>query len=296
MLTNNQKKFYNDEGYLLIENVIDKNQLDKINEITNDLIEKSKNIKESNNIFDLEDSHHFSAPRLTRIKQPHQVNKYFWDIIKESKIEKILKDLLGNNISLKTSKLNTKYPDGGTAIEWHQDWVFYPHTNDDVLALGLMLNDVELHNGPLMVIPKSHKGPVLSHENEDGLFCGAINPDDPNFDFDKAVTLTGKAGSMTIHHARTLHGSATNNSDKIRLILFYECNSADAWPLVGTGVYLKQSSPEDLWKQMESQMLCGNICSTPRMTSVPVRLPLPPPPDYGSIFKTQKTGKAKSVF
>ena len=203
---------------------------------------------------------------------------------------------MGENVSLKTSKLNTKYPDGGSAIEWHQDWVFYPHTNDDVLALGLMLDDVDLENGPLMVIPKSHKGPVLAHENEKGLFCGAINPFDPNFDFSKAVPITGKAGSMTIHHVRTLHGSAVNKSNRPRNILFYECNSADAWPLVGTGAYFKSSSPVSLWEQLKSQMVCGNVCLTPRMSSVPIRVPLPPPPDYGSIYTTQRTGKAKSAF
>jgi len=51
-------------------------------------------------------------------------------------------------------------------------------------------------------------------------FCGAIDPNDKNFDISKAVTLTGKARSMTIHHARTLHGSAPNNSNKDRLMLF----------------------------------------------------------------------------
>ena len=296
MLTENEKKFYNEEGYLLVENVISLEQLNKINNITNELIEESKVINQSNHIYDLEKGHTKKNPRLTRIKQPHKVDKFFWDIIKESKIQHILIDLLGKNVSLKTSKLNTKYPDGGSAVEWHQDWVFYPHTNDDVLALGLMLNDVDLENGPLMVIPKSHKGPVLNHENDKGLFCGAINPSDPNFDYNKAVTLTGKAGSMTIHHARTLHGSAPNKSNKSRNILFYECNSADAWPLVGTGAYLKSTSPVSLWEQLNSQMVCGNVCLTPRMTSVPVRLPLPPPPDYGSIYTTQRTGKAKSAF
>ena len=296
MLTNNQKKDYDNEGYLLVEDVLSKDQLTKINEITNDLIDKSKNINESNSVYDLEDGHTYSSPRLTRIKQPHQVDKYFWDIIKESKIEGILKDLLGPDVSLKTSKLNTKYPDGGTAIEWHQDWVFYPHTNDDVLALGIMLNDVDYDNGPLMVIPGSHKGPVLSHENEEGLFCGAINPDDPNFDINKAVTLTGKAGSMSIHHARTLHGSATNNSNRNRLILFYECNAADAWPLVGAGRYLKTSSHNDLWNQLKSQMVCGEVCLTPRLEKIPVRMPLPPSAGHGSIYETQKIGKAKSAF
>ena len=34
----------------------------------------------------------------------------------------------------------------------------------------------------------------------------------------------------------------------------------------------------------------------PRMENVPVTIPLPPAPDYGSIFTSQKTGGAKSAF
>ena len=257
--------------------------------------EKSKMIRENDNIFDLEDGHSSDNPRLKRIKQPHQHSQFFWDIIKESKIEEILRDLLGDNVSLKTSKLNTKAPGGGAAVEWHQDWAFYPHTNDNVLALGLMLNDVDIDNGPLMVIPESHKGPVLSHFNN-GVFCGAIDPDDSDFDMSKAVTLTGKARSMTIHHARTLHGSSPNNSNRDRLVLFYECNSADAWPLVGAGAYMKSTNPVQLCNQLEKQMVCGKVSYQPRMENVPVTIPLPPAPDYGSIFTSQKTGGAKSAF
>ena len=263
--------------------------------LVEEFFDKAKMVKENDNIFDLEEGHSFHNPRLKRIKQPHQHSQFFWDIIKESKIEDILKDLLGDNISLKTSKLNTKAPGGGAAVEWHQDWAFYPHTNDNVLALGLMLNDVDMDNGPLMVIPESHKGPVLSHFN-DGVFCGAIDPDDTDFDMNKAVTLTGKARSMTIHHARTLHGSSPNNSNRDRLVLFYECNSADAWPLVGAGAYMKSTNPVQLCNQLENQMVCGKVSYQPRMEKVPVIIPLPPAPDYGSIFTSQKTGGAKSAF
>ena len=63
-----------------------------------------------------------------------------------------------------------------------------------------MLEDVTQENGPLQVIPGSHKGPTLSHHNADGVFCGAVDPADPDFDLSKAVTLTGRAGSMTVHH------------------------------------------------------------------------------------------------
>jgi ectoine hydroxylase-related dioxygenase (phytanoyl-CoA dioxygenase family) len=294
-LSKNEINFYNDQGYLLVEDVISENQHKEMLALVDGFFEKSKMIKENDNIFDLEDGHSSDNPRLKRIKQPHQHSQFFWDIIKESKIEEILRDLLGDNVSLKTSKLNTKAPGGGAAVEWHQDWAFYPHTNDNVLALGLMLNDVDIDNGPLMVIPESHKGPVLSHFNN-GVFCGAIDPDDSDFDMSKAVTLTGKARSMTIHHARTLHGSSPNNSNRDRLVLFYECNSADAWPLVGAGAYMKSTNPVQLCNQLEKQMVCGRVSYQPRMENVPVTIPLPPAPDYGSIFTSQKTGGAKSAF
>jgi len=294
-LSKDEINFYNDQGYLLVEDVISENQHKEMLALVDGFFEKSKMIKENDNIFDLEDGHSSDNPRLKRIKQPHQHSQFFWDIIKESKIEEILRDLLGDNVSLKTSKLNTKAPGGGAAVEWHQDWAFYPHTNDNVLALGLMLNDVDIDNGPLMVIPESHKGPVLSHFNN-GVFCGAIDPDDSDFDMSKAVTLTGKARSMTIHHARTLHGSSPNNSNRDRLVLFYECNSADAWPLVGAGAYMKSTNPVQLCNQLEKQMVCGKVSYQPRMDNVPVTIPLPPAPDYGSIFTSQKTGGAKSAF
>ena len=294
-LSKDEINFYNDQGYLLVEDVISENQHKEMLALVDGFFEKSKMIRENDNIFDLEDGHSSNNPRLKRIKQPHQHSQFFWDIIKESKIEEILRDLLGDNVSLKTSKLNTKAPGGGAAVEWHQDWAFYPHTNDNVLALGLMLNDVDMDNGPLMVIPESHKGPVLSHFNN-GVFCGAIDPDDSDFDMSKAVTLTGKARSMTIHHARTLHGSSPNNSNRDRLVLFYECNSADAWPLVGAGAYMKSTNPVQLCNQLEKQMVCGKVSYQPRMENVPVTIPLPPAPDYGSIFTSQKTGGAKSAF
>ena len=44
----------------------------------------------------------------------------------------------------------------GSPVEWHQDWAFYPHTNDDLLAVGVMLDDMELENGPLLVLPGTH--------------------------------------------------------------------------------------------------------------------------------------------
>ena len=208
----------------------------------------------------------------------------------------VLRQLVGPNAVLQTSKLNAKAPGGGAAVEWHQDWAFYPHTNDDMLAFGVFLEDVTEENGPLQVIPGSHKGPVLSHNGKDGVFCGAVDPDDPDFHQEKAVTITGKAGSMSIHHARTLHGSAPNLSDRARLMLFYECCAADAWPLMGGSAYLQRLPQQAQWEDLLDRVIIGAPVLEPRMTDVPVRLPLPPAADVSSIFQLQKSGGARSAF
>lgn len=295
MLTEAQKEFYDREGYLMVENAVTPAELAKVQRIAWDYIEASRSVTESNDVYDLDDGHGPKTPRLTRIKLPHKQHPYFWDLLKNSGLTRVLTDLLGPDVMIQTSKLNTKAPGGGAAVEWHQDWAFYPHTNDSMLAFGLMLEDVTPENGPLMVIPGTHKGPILSHHNN-GVFCGAINPDDPLFQMEKAVTLTGKAGTMTVHHARTLHGSAPNRSDRARLILFYECHAADAWPLLGAGSYIHALGQRRLWDDLQERIVTGKLTLTPRMADIPVSIPLPPAPDASSIFKSQKSGGAKSAF
>ena len=295
MLSAAQKAFYAENGYLLVEDVVTGAQLKKLQDITYGLIDESRTVSESNERFDLDKGHSAAAPRLTRIKLPHKQDPYFWEILTQSKVTKVLTDLLGDDTTLITAKLNTKAPGGGQAVEWHQDWAFYPHTNDDLLAFGLMLEDVTLDNGPLMVVPGTHRGPLLSHQSN-GVFCGAIDPDDPLFEKDKAVTLTGKAGSMTVHHVRTLHGSAPNMSDRNRLILFYEMARADAWPILGGGSYIHSLGQRKFWDDLQNRVVTGKPSLQPRLEPVPVAMPLPPAKDNSSIFKTQQSGGAKSAF
>ena len=59
-----------------------------------------------------------------------------------------------------------------------------------------------------------------------------MDPDRREVDYATAVALTGPAGSITIHHARTVHGSATNTSGKPRRLLLHQYRAADAWPLM----------------------------------------------------------------
>lgn len=295
MLTDAQKAFYAEQGYLKVEQVVTLEELAELQSVTDGLIEASRDVTQSDETYDLDRGHGPDQPRLTRIKLPHKRHAIYDRVLKHSGVTQVLRDLLGEDTLLNTSKLNTKAPGGGAAVEWHQDWAFYPATNDSLLAFGLMLRDVTPDNGPLMVIPGSHRGPVLSHHSG-GVFAGAIDPDDPLFERDKAVTLTGRAGDMTVHHVRILHGSAPNVSDRARQILFYECASADAWPLLGASSYIHALGQRGFWEDLQDRMITGAPCLEPRMAQVPVRMPLPPALDNSSIFKTQASSGAKSAF
>ncbi len=267
---------YHDEGCILVENVLDRAQLDSARQAIESILAGARGKTGHDDVYDLEPSHTPDAPRVRRIKKPHAVNRLFWDLVRTPKMVNILTKLLGPNIRLHGSKLNIKAPLYGSPVEWHQDWAFYPHTNDDILAIGVMLDDVLPENGPMLFLPGTHKGPTYNHHAE-GRFCGAMDPAADPLDFKTAIAATGPAGSCSFHHVRLVHGSAQNISDRPRQLLLYECSAADAWPLVN-------------WTNLEefdSRMICGNPTVEPRTTSGSIRMPYPPAMNQGSIYENQ---------
>lgn len=280
VLTDSQVAFYRDNGYLVLESRVPMQTIEAIRAEIARFAAEARDMTESNDRIDLEDSHTPESPRLRRIKLPHTTSSVMHDLMVSDTILAPVRDLVGPDLRLHTSKLNMKSAGFGAAIEWHQDFAFYPHTNDDVLAVGVMIDDMVGENGPLMVFPGSHRGPLHDH-HADGVFVGAMDLEACGYDLTDAVELTGPAGSISIHHARIVHGSALNTSDRDRRLLFYEMMAADAFPVMGSMTTF--SGLEDY----NSRMLCGEPNITPRLEPVPVRIPLPQPDRNRSIYEVQ---------
>jgi ectoine hydroxylase-related dioxygenase (phytanoyl-CoA dioxygenase family) len=215
---------------------------------------------------------------VRRLKAPHLIDPAYFRASRNDKVVAILKDLWGS-VRFDTGKLNMKGAGYGAPVEWHQDWAFYPHTNDDLAAVGIMLDDVDAENGPMLVVPGSHKGPVWDHHGPDGRFCGAIDPARLDLDLRAARPCLGRAGAVTLHHVRAVHGSATNFSGRERRFLLYQYRAADAWPLLGFAGGIEN---------FDELLLAGAATRTPRLAAVPVRLPLPPAAHQGSIYENQR--------
>ncbi len=285
MLSAREIEHYRETGWLVVEKILDGAMVSQCRQVIAEFVAGAANVTAHDKVYDLEPSHRPEAPRVRRIKTPHKHHPLFWEIAKLPQLVGILAQLLGpSGVRLHGSKINLKAPHYGSPVEWHQDWAFYPHSNDDILAVGVMLDDMLLENGPLMVMPGTHKGPVFDH-HVDGYFAGAIDPDATGLDFSKAVPLTAPAGSMSFHHVRLVHGSAQNTSERSRQLLLYEYAAADAWPLMGV---------KDI-AEFNERVVSGMPTIVPRVVAAPIRMPLPPSPHPGSIYENQ-TGARNKYF
>ena len=271
------------EGYVVVESVVPRELIEEANIVLKQLIEASCKVNSSNSIFDLSDQHTEHVPSVRRIKDPHLVHPVYDQIMRSEAVLDCVRALLGPDLRMEHSKLNIKQAKGGEAVEWHQDWAFYPHSNDDILEVGVLLEDCEEENGPLLMIPESHRGPIENHHHPEGFFCGAIDIENATFDAKNAISLTAKAGAITMHHVRMVHGSRSNQSERNRPILLIGYSAADAWPLRGISTI----------EEFEGRMICGKT-HLPRLEKVPVRMPYPPAPDQGSIFENQRLVAGKS--
>ena len=286
-ITDAQKAEYQARGYIVLEKRIPDEWLTKLRAEIARFEDEARGMASSNDRLDLEDSHTPDDPRLRRIKLPHTISDVVRELMYSDHVLAPARDLIGPDLRLHTTKLNMKTAGYGAAVEWHQDYAFYPHTNDDILAIGVLIDDMALENGPLMVFPGSHKGPVYDH-HVDGVFAGAMLPEENGLDQADAIPLMGPAGSISIHHGRIVHGSALNTSDRSRRILFYEMMAADAFPVMGS------MTRWDGIADYNTRMLCGTPTLQPRLKDIPLRIPQPQPDVPISIYEIQKGLKARA--
>lgn len=234
VLDQEQREFYFENGYLLLESFVSREWLDRLREVSNTFIERSRGLTESDSIIALDPRHTAEHPRLRRLIDPTEHHPLFWEYVREGPLVDVAEDLLGPAFRFHHSKLNFKWSSGGEEIKWHQDIQFYPHTNYGVAAFGLYLCDVDDEMGPMGVIPGSHRGEIHDQYDEHDRWVGHISESAMRrVDLAGVKWLTGPAGSVTVHHCRTVHGSLPNKSARSRPLLLHTYAAADALPLTG---------------------------------------------------------------
>ncbi|HEX4123326.1 MAG TPA: phytanoyl-CoA dioxygenase family protein, partial [Tepidisphaeraceae bacterium] len=144
----------------------------------------------------------------------------------------------------------------------HQDYAYFPHTNTDLVAIMVMLDDATPENGCMSFVRGSHKLGLLNHSNAAGYFTGGCletkyweqHPEN-------VVPVTPRAGGISMHHSLMLHGSPPNLSGKPRRGLVIQYRAADAYALA-----------DDIWDDT-GLVVSGKHGQSVRCTAGTVLLP-----------------------
>ena len=282
VLTQKQKDQFWREGVLVVEDAVTSDQLAELRGVFADWVEESRGhtddygeTMDGRPRFDLQPGHSAAIPGLRRVQSPEEVSDVFANAMRTARTVDMCVELIGPALRFHHGKVNSKMPGTATAVKFHQDFPFQPMTNDDIITCLLFLDDVTLENGPLEVVPGTHKGPIYSHWHG-GRFTGAVADSVKDEHIGNLVKCTGKAGSVCLMHARLLHGSAPNKSDKPRTLYITTYYAEDAIEL----------SPNHLPSRLTHEIVRGEASGRVRCT--PYNLELPEVPTDTSFFAQQE--------
>lgn len=224
-------------GYAFVESALTPAQRDALARDFNVWLEESRRhaapygaTMDGRARFDLEVDHTPETPALRRVSSPIELSDAYLAVMRDNRALDAVAQLIGPNVAFNNSKINAKYPGSATQVKYHQDFMFEPHTNEDLITVLFLLDDVTLENGPLNVVPGSHRGPLFDHWH-DGVYTGTVSPEVEAAHVDDAVPVFGPAGSACLMHTRLLHGSSSNGSDRPRTLLIVEYRAEDSRPL-----------------------------------------------------------------
>ena len=226
--------------------------------------------------FDLQPGHSADVPGLRRVQSPEEVSAIYAQAMRTARTVDICAELIGPAIRFHHGKVNSKLPGTATAVKFHQDFPFQPMTNDDIITCLLFIDDVTPENGPLEVVPGTHRGPLYSHWHN-GRFTGAVSDDVVAEHAASTVACTGLAGSVCLMHARLLHGSAPNRSDRPRTLYITTYYAEDAIEL----------SPNHLPSTLTHELVRGDASGRVRCSAYDMQLPEVP---KGTSFFEQQAG------
>jgi phytanoyl-CoA hydroxylase len=219
-LIESQVQSFRDEGFLVIDAVFPEGDINLLREACESR-EVTRELKSRD--FGNRGVH------LLEITIRHPL---FMELAKSSRLVECLVPLIGPDIQLQHSKLATKPPAKGKgAFNWHQDLAYFPHTNCDLVAVMVMLDDATRENGCMQVVRGSHKMGVFNHDDPDGIFRGQCQDSSLWADPAAIEHLTPKAGGISIHHCLALHGSPANRSGRPRRGVVFQYRADDAFQL-----------------------------------------------------------------
>jgi len=183
-----------------------------------------------------------AGDEVRSVFEVHRISERFAALVADDRLAGIARQLLGSDVAIHQSRINLKPGFGGKEFDWHSDFETW-HAEDGLpamrtVSISLALTPNFTYNGPLMIIPGSHRTfiPCLG-ATPDGHYRASLRRQEvgvPDHDVIARLAeesgirvLTGAAGSATVFDSNCLHGSNSNISPFPRSNVFVVYNSVE---------------------------------------------------------------------
>ena len=225
MLNDEAKSQFHDEGYLVFEQLISGEKLDHYVSIFDELVERSKHVPVDTPhwSFEINKSGQQVPGFLHKIQGVCVLEPRIVALAKEPEILARIAPLIGPNIDVFGTKFFPKLPGGGTSVYWHQDNFYFGTNTGRVVSCGIYLQDADLENGCLRLVPKSHQSQVIAtHHRNPNTYGSWVQ-----IDGSEAIDIEVPGGSVVIFSANLVHGSHENRSNRTRYSTAWHYTPAD---------------------------------------------------------------------
>jgi len=235
-LNDEQLNRYERDGFLFEPNFLGQSELD---ELCAELAVMLDRDDFRDRDFSITEPHSREIRSLFAI---HHLSQRFAKLANDARLVGRARQIVGGDVYVHQSRINYKPGFHGKGFNWHSDFETW-HAEDGMpemhaVSASIVLTDNHHFNGPLMLIPGSHK--VFVH-------CLGETPDDNHKQSLKQQELgvpsndalrelieqrgieapTGAAGGLLLFDCNTLHGSNANMSPDPRSNAFFVYNRRD---------------------------------------------------------------------
>lgn len=235
VLSYEQRKFYEDNGFIVIRNLVPKEKLDVYRERFEQICRREVEIPGLTIMRDVAIARSEFVPgeqAVTKL-QEFQNDDILFGYCELPEIIKYVQTFTGKEVKAMHTMLINKPPDPGKKTSrhpLHQDLHYFPfRPADRVVCSWTAMQKVNRENGCLVVLPGTHKGELLQHdypEWEGGVnkMYHGVRDFDPNA---PRVHLPMDTGDTVFFHPLLIHGSGMNKTKGFRKSISCHYASAD---------------------------------------------------------------------
>jgi len=223
-MTPEQREFYEENGYWIVRGLFEEKELETWKERLRAVVDRTiepardmlvmRDVMVAKGVAKPDDR----AAGIAKVQDFHNDPIFFEGYSKHPALLDQVENFTGPDIKSIHSMLINKPPDVDGRHPLHQDLLYFPfRPADRIVAAWTALEECNRDNGCLVVVPGSHRGELLNHENPDWehLNLGYFGVADSSY-LDSRVHLEMQPGDTVFFHPLLIHGSGRNRSSGFR--------------------------------------------------------------------------------